>query len=69
MRIGGAVVELWRQKRVAAGNLNIPVGYLETLQECLSHSVEWRTCCLSVSSERTACNPTGMFRFPAAAHF
>ena len=24
VRIGGAVVELWRQKRVAAGNLNVP---------------------------------------------
>ena len=26
VRIGGAVVELWRQKRVAAGNMNAPVG-------------------------------------------
>ena len=24
--IGGAVVVLWRQKQVAAGNLNVPVG-------------------------------------------
>ena len=28
MRIGGAVVELWRQKQVAAGNLNVPVAGL-----------------------------------------
>ena len=26
VRIRRAVVELWRQKRVAAGNLNVPVG-------------------------------------------